>query len=168
MDKERYRERSKFTHQQTAVAEIVQLQHVYLLIMKIIAEKPLPTYSDDANFKQQLTAFVKFQYHCITELLAVQTKQPSLTDYDNQQQGHLVMLSCGHRGKPSRPEEKRISRLLRKSGFIPMLDQYTAAQAAEPKAAEILGFSSSGAEFLNQTPDNILQNNNNRPIDRME
>ena len=32
------------------------------------------------------------------------------------------MMKCGHRGKPSRVEEKRISRLLRKSGFIPMLE----------------------------------------------
>jgi len=32
-------------------------------------------------------------------------------------------LSCGHRGFPSRNEEKRISRLLRKSGFIPLLDK---------------------------------------------
>ena len=32
-------------------------------------------------------------------------------------------MNCGHRGKPSRIEEKRISRLLRKSGFIPMLEE---------------------------------------------
>jgi hypothetical protein len=32
-------------------------------------------------------------------------------------------MSCGHRGKPNRQEEKRISRLLRKSGFIPMLEE---------------------------------------------
>jgi len=31
-------------------------------------------------------------------------------------------MKCGHRGRPSRLEEKRISRLLRKSGFIPMLE----------------------------------------------
>jgi hypothetical protein len=33
------------------------------------------------------------------------------------------MMTCGHRGRPSRQEEKRISRLLRKSGFIPMLEE---------------------------------------------
>jgi len=38
-------------------------------------------------------------------------------------EGHLVLLQCGHRGKPNRIEEKRISRLLRKSGFIPMLEE---------------------------------------------
>ena len=32
-------------------------------------------------------------------------------------------MSCGHRGTPCRQEEKRISRLLRKSGFIPMLEE---------------------------------------------
>ena len=34
-----------------------------------------------------------------------------------------MQFSCGHRGQPNRPEEKRISRLLRKSGFIPMLEE---------------------------------------------
>jgi hypothetical protein len=33
------------------------------------------------------------------------------------------MMKCGHVGRPSRMEEKRISRLLRKSGFIPMLEE---------------------------------------------
>jgi len=31
-------------------------------------------------------------------------------------------MTCGHRGIPRRTEEKRVSRLLRKSGFIPMLE----------------------------------------------
>ena len=44
-------------------------------------------------------------------------------DYVSLPQGHLVMMTCGHRGIPQRIEEKRISRLMRKSGFIPMLDQ---------------------------------------------
>ena len=38
-------------------------------------------------------------------------------------EGHFVMVGCGHRGRPCRGEEKRISRLLRKSGFIPMLEE---------------------------------------------
>ena len=40
-------------------------------------------------------------------------------DFTNLPQGHLVKVTCGHRGLPNRPQEKRISRLLRKSGFIP-------------------------------------------------
>ena len=43
-------------------------------------------------------------------------------DFYTKKQGHLVLLNCGHRGRPSRPEEKRISRLMRKSGFIPELE----------------------------------------------
>lgn len=36
--------------------------------------------------------------------------------------GNLVLFSCGHRGTPNRSEEKRVSRLMRRSGFIPMLE----------------------------------------------
>lgn len=46
-----------------------------------------------------------------------------LIDFNSRPQGHLVLLNCGHRGKPSRSEEKRISRLLRKSGFIPSIEE---------------------------------------------
>lgn len=44
-------------------------------------------------------------------------------DLERPSQGHLVMMTCGHRGIPIRQEEKRLSRLLRKSGFIPMLKE---------------------------------------------
>lgn len=43
-------------------------------------------------------------------------------DYGKTKEGHLVQMTCGHRGIPCRGEEKRVSRLLRKSGFLPMLD----------------------------------------------
>ena len=43
-------------------------------------------------------------------------------DFVNLPQGHLVSMTCGHRGMPNRLQEKRVSRLLRKSGFIPMLE----------------------------------------------
>ena len=60
------------------------------------------------------------------------------TDYDIRPQGHLVLMTCGHRGRPNRQEEKRISRLLRKSGFIPMLEELygivPSAEAVEPPA----------------------------------
>ena len=44
-------------------------------------------------------------------------------DFARIPQGHFTLMSCGHRGTPCRLEEKRISRLLRKSGFIPMLEE---------------------------------------------
>lgn len=50
-------------------------------------------------------------------------------DYHVRPEGHLVLVTCGHRGQPNRSEEKRVSRLMRKSGFIPMLDDVTNQQA---------------------------------------
>lgn len=44
------------------------------------------------------------------------------SDFVNLPEGHLIQMTCGHRGLPYRMEEKRVSRLLRKSGFIPMLE----------------------------------------------
>jgi hypothetical protein len=46
-----------------------------------------------------------------------------LTDFKTKNQGHLILFNCGHRGKPNRPEEKKISRLLRSSGFIPAIEE---------------------------------------------
>ena len=66
-------------------------------------------------------------------------------DYQVKPEGHLVALTCGHRGHPNRAEEKRISRLLRKSGFIPLLEeinfkkkeQELALQEAEKKTNDL-------------------------------
>jgi len=52
-------------------------------------------------------------------------------------QGHLVQMRCGHRGIPYRMEEKRVSRLLRKSGFIPMLEQIAEGQRKKEPAPRI-------------------------------
>jgi hypothetical protein len=64
------------------------------------------------------------------KLVKIQEKNKELDDddlYENQDkvnrlEGHLVEMNCGHRGTPHRQEEKRISRLMRRSGFIPMLE----------------------------------------------
>ena len=62
-------------------------------------------------------------------------------DFKKLKQGHFVQMGCGHRGIPARTEEKRVSRLLRKSGFIPMLEQMnkpvSTTQAAAPAPAKI-------------------------------
>ncbi len=73
------------------------------------------------------------------KLLAIQRAhpQPALTDFHRKPEGHLVQFNCGHRGQPTRMEEKRVSRLLRKSGFIPMLDDIPAAPPAKPPGKEI-------------------------------
>lgn len=56
-------------------------------------------------------------------------------DFKNTAEGHLVQFGCGHRGQPSRIEEKRVSRLMRKSGFIPMLEDIPVPdkKSKEPK-----------------------------------
>ena len=59
------------------------------------------------------------------ELLKIQQMRERERDQENvnSAEGNLVLFNCGHRGQPNRSEEKRVSRLMRKSGFIPMLDQ---------------------------------------------
>lgn len=49
-------------------------------------------------------------------------------------------MTCGHRGIPCRNEEKRVSRLLRKSGFIPMLEtaEQLKAKALKKKQKELI------------------------------
>ena len=68
---------------------------------------------------------LNFQRATFRRLLELQeAKDETLeNDYLIKPEGHLVMVTCGHRGQPNRAEEKRISRLMRKSGFIPMLEE---------------------------------------------
>ena len=47
-------------------------------------------------------------------------------------------MGCGHRGLPSRLEEKRVSRLLRKSGFIPMLDEVDHKRLAKDPSIKLM------------------------------
>lgn len=44
-----------------------------------------------------------------------------------------MLVTCGHRGQPNRSEEKRVSRLMRKSGFIPMLEDISAQKKEQEK-----------------------------------
>lgn len=62
------------------------------------------------------------------EMIRIVKLRPQKTDFEVKTQGHLVLMTCGHRGRPSRQEEKRISRLLRKSSFIPMLEEIYGVQ----------------------------------------
>ena len=68
-------------------------------------------------------------------LITILGRAKAKTDFEEPQQGHLVLMSCGHRGKPDRMEEKRISRLLRKSGFIPMLEELYGLPAPTEKGS---------------------------------
>ena len=81
--------------------------------------------------RDQLVALFEFQKYWFEYLIKIQTSwqlqetidEKGGEDYSMLSQGHLVEMTCGHRGLPNRMQEKRVSRLLRKSGFIPMLDQ---------------------------------------------
>ena len=76
----------------------------------------------------KIVNFMKFQRQHFDYLLQIQVNKVSQkidsvdNDYRIKPEGQLVFLNCGHRGQPSRTEEKRISRLLRKSLFIPLLE----------------------------------------------
>jgi hypothetical protein len=77
--------------------------------------------------KDQLILLFRFQRDMFYQLYKIQKANPNTnlqrTDYQKVVQGHLVQMRCGHRGIPYRIEEKRVSRLLRKSGFLPTLEQ---------------------------------------------
>ena len=88
--------------------------------------------------KEQLVGFFDFQKSCWEKLIEIQVNLEELEDDKKEDylvfpQGHLVKMTCGHRGIPRRTEEKRVSRLLRKSGFIPMLENVNLKRPASPK-----------------------------------
>ena len=74
---------------------------------------------------------LKFQRSIFCRLLAAQKAKNETLENDHlvKPEGHLVLVTCGHRGQPNRAEEKRVSRLMRKSGFIPMLEEVALQQA---------------------------------------
>lgn len=76
--------------------------------------------------RDQLKYLFGFQKYWFEQMEAVQHMIQNIPDencdFVNLPQGHLVSMTCGHRGMPNRLQEKRVSRLLRKSGFIPMLE----------------------------------------------
>ena len=76
---------------------------------------------------RQLQGMLVLFKQCFDTLEQVQLSYSDMPDdnedYENPVQGHFTIMTCGHRGLPQRSEEKRVSRLLRKSGFIPLLEQ---------------------------------------------
>ena len=110
----------------------------------------LPTYHN------QFTKFLKFQQEQFRLLLKIQQdKDETLKDdFTVTGKGHLVQFCCGHRGQPSRIEEKRVSRLLRKSGFIPMLEDIQ--QAEEKKDQRKQSSSSQAQKLITGTKNEML------------
>ena len=88
--------------------------------------------------KTHFLQFLAFQRGIFRKLLHVQLRKVELleNDYYVKPEGHLVLVTCGHRGQPNRSEEKRISRLMRKSGFIPMLEEISQLKREQEKNFE--------------------------------
>jgi len=88
---------------------------------------------------------MRFQQKMFHKLLKIQRHRVDSgidsveNDYKRKPEGHLVYLSCGHRGQPSRLEEKRISRLMRKSLFIPLLDDMLSQEQVAKKETRQTG-----------------------------
>ena len=80
-------------------------------------------FNGDSTLKGHYEVLIDVITEGFQECIRILKARPVKTDFDTKTQGHLVLMTCGHRGRPSRQEEKRISRLLRKSGFIPMLEE---------------------------------------------
>ena len=79
-------------------------------------------------YKTHYLQLLSFQRAIFRKLLQIQLRKTETVenDYHVKPEGHLVLVTCGHRGQPNRSEEKRVSRLMRKSGFIPMLEDISA------------------------------------------
>ena len=131
-----YKIRDKVSHRQSAIKVLQKTQRIYEIAILQLKESSnvgsplsLDRYSaaNSKVLREQILTLFQFQKHCFEELEAIQVRiddVPDLNaDYSTLPQGHLVKMTCGHRGIPCRPEEKRVSRLLRKSGFIPMLEE---------------------------------------------
>lgn len=63
-----------------------------------------------------------------------------------------MFLNCGHRGQPSRLEEKRISRLLRKSLFIPLLEDMQSQDQVKKSAIPVPKFVANATKSSDSLP----------------
>ena len=145
----RFNNRITETHKEAMLSQLDSLLHVYELMVFTVEQQRaqlLQMISDE--HLQKFSYFIKFQQRKFSELYDIQSRKQEQNDHDFQiaPEGHLVYLSCGHRGQPSRMEEKRISRLLRKARFIPLLEQAASVQGQEtPRASKGVNFSRDSA-----------------------
>ena len=120
----RYKKRDEETHKQSAIALLERVRKVLKISTTQLLESTL--FQQRKVIQEQLKILFEFQAYWVEQLIAIQKNTnhipESNEDFVALPQGHLVKLNCGHRGRPVRGEEKRISRLLRKSGFLPMLE----------------------------------------------
>jgi len=133
-----YKIRDQQSHRQAAIKQLQDIQKMYDIAIQQVVDDELFSVTlghlgnrseqkvNSKVLKNQLLSLLNFQRAHFCKLEMIQQKQTRIpdanVDFENLPQGHYAMMTCGHRGIPCRQEEKRVSRLLRKSGFIPMLE----------------------------------------------
>ena len=131
-----YNKRNSETHAQTMISQLNEVIQCYSFAIEAVEmQDRKSTLGRSQTYKSQFLLFLNYQKAIFERLRQIQVdKNESLdNDYMAKPEGHLVWVTCGHRGSPNRPEEKRISRLLRKSGFIPMLEEINAQKKEQEK-----------------------------------
>eukprot|EP00347_Sterkiella_histriomuscorum_P024303 403331600 len=124
IERTKYSQRATLSHSQQAIDQLHELVQSFHRQIWCIKEMNTEIFNQNQSLKNSIQTFLQFQVECLQDLIVIQSQKDQRFDNDFTQikEGHMVLMKCGHRGKPSRMEEKRISRLLRKSGFIPMLE----------------------------------------------
>lgn len=117
IDNATFNNRQNITHRDSFIKQLRMVINAY--DMGILS---CPLKEESGDVLRRFIELLHFQKAMFERLISIQQKRPDDSDYHRIPEGHLVQMTCGHRGQPNRVEEKRISRLLRKSGFIPMLE----------------------------------------------
>lgn len=125
MDSATFNNRQTITHRDSFIKQVQMVVKAYDLFLLSIAAAEDPAKTD-------FTEMLHFQKAMFLRLIEIQRARPDDSDFHRIPEGHLVQMTCGHRGQPNRIEEKRVSRLLRKSGFIPMLEDIVDKKAPAP------------------------------------
>lgn len=127
VDYSKYQVRQKTSHFQSMAHQLDKLIMLYDMIIFVLnqdKDQQPRVKGTQTSYSQEFMKFVTFQRQQWLKIRDLQVNKPERLqdDVNVNDQGHLVQFSCGHRGQPSRIEEKRVSRLMRASGFIPMLE----------------------------------------------
>ena len=144
IDVNNYKRRELQNHSEAAIyylERVIKLYDITILSFELQKDGSIVGKMPEKN--NQILEFMKFQKKQFETLIAIQHKKISQNedtidnDFKCKPEGHLVFLNCGHRGQPSRLEEKRLSRLLRKSLFIPLLEDMQSQEQVKKNALPV-------------------------------
>ncbi len=123
IDRVKYNQRQNLTHEQQAIEEMTAINEYFHQVKASVSSKTSDIFGEHASLRGHYEVLIDMIIEGFSEMIRILKNRPQKTDFEIKSHGHLVLMTCGHRGRPSRQEEKRISRLLRKSTFIPMLEE---------------------------------------------